>query len=149
MAFDEGDGSESLHWMVVMIRRRLGGRGGQVFTDVLIFSVAAGLIAWAISMVWEVVKPVHDYLNQPDIRLIVVAALAVVLVGVILTVPTMLIIDTAKRLLYARRHVLMRKDIDKVLESGNLSDENRRRLHRVGNGLQMRRIAIRIGNPKP
>ena len=87
--------------------------------DVLIFSFAAGLIAWAITMVKGVVVPLHGYLNQPDVRPIVVAAVAVAFLVAILTPAVMLITDTAKRLLYARRHVLLVT----VYENGDLNDD--------------------------
>ena len=83
------------------------------------FSFAAGLIAWAITMVKGVVVPLHRYLNQPDVRAIVVAAVAVAFLVAILTPAVMLITDTAKRLLYARRHVLLVT----VNENGDLNDD--------------------------
>ena len=66
-----------------------------------------------------VVVPLHGYLNQPDVRAIVVAAVAVAFLVAILTPAVMLITDTAKRLLYARRHVLLVT----VNENGDLNDD--------------------------
>ena len=117
----QGEGSDSLHWLVAMIQRRMG-RWGERFADLLIFSIAAGLIAWALQQVWVVLKPVYDALTKPTVLPYIVALVLIALTVLIVLVPFVLFVDTLKRRVMLRA---VERDYDRILQRQDLTDELR------------------------
>lgn len=145
MVDGEDGATDAIPWLFRNITRRVSalfGRWlGDRFTDLLIFSIAGGLLAWSFGMMGETfggpIKALWGWAEDAGVLPYIGALLLIIATILIVFVPLVLFVDTLKRRIVIRS---AERDLDRILERQDLTDELRAELEEA-------RRNVRTGQP--
>ena len=130
MVDGEGEAADTLPWIFRTITRRVselfGKWFGDRFADLLIFSIAGGLLAWSYSMIKEsfggLFSAAFGVIADDRVLPYVMVIILMVVTILVIFVPLVLFVDTLKRRFVVRS---AERDLDRILERQDLTDDLR------------------------
>ena len=145
MVEGEDEATDALPWLFRAITRRVSavfGRWlGDRFADLLIFSIAGGLLAWSFGMMGQTfgapIKTLWGWAEDAGVLPVIGAVLIVIVTLLIVFIPLVLLVDTLKRRVVLRG---TERDLDRILERQDITDEARAELEEA-------RRNVRTGQP--